>query len=704
MNTPLRSTLRGTLVVISLLSLFTFVAHPARAIQLRWSTGATDLYMSQNTQAILVVQADSAEATLPNTWRLQWTADTSLVEFSAFEPNSACLVDTAKVDSVAQPSTPADSAANQVTAYFCSSGSTNATTAYFLVDLTANGHGKMRILALDPNDTTQVVESNEATYNGGVDGDFGPSIASVQTSHSTSTLELYATGGGLAHVTSASLGAPNNAWSVPLTITSATDSSLIASAEIATPLPVSVLTLAGRSGTTTSPQLGAETVVEPASIQLPLSVRYSDPDSLINGQPGAFPKDFTFTYSYLPNPWRVMYHLYYIRAFNTATPTDTTGVVLAHAWSYDLINWRVNRAAFCPRARWDCRHIWAPTIITRPDGVFMVYAAVGSDGNQGIGVASRQVLDSTDVDGTVWTRDSAAVLTLRQLGLWAKRANGSALRDPWVTEYPPSSGTYLMMYVAQDSIEAHGANVVGVAHSAVNLRSWIPGGYYRQTAVEDNSWGVSRIEAPMAFRDPATVDGWVLMYSDGGQGNGKNLRIERAGTTAALDDTSAGSWSIVGKLYDYVGSTNGPYTSHWQGSEQFRLGKFDYFAAWDGSGINISRMLWNGGVFSLSGAVLAGAEPATPMRERFFVLGPGLGASKITFGVESLRRERGQIDVFDVGGRLVRRVFAGDLLAGTSTVTWRCNDGAGGRVGPGVYFARCSRVGRQQTVKVVVAY
>src|SRR5437764_12502013 len=89
----------------------------AQAIQLRWCGGTTDITVSQNMHALLVVQADSAEVTLPNTWRLQWTADLLGVQFFAFDPSQACLVDTAKVDSIAPPSTPADSAANQFTAY-----------------------------------------------------------------------------------------------------------------------------------------------------------------------------------------------------------------------------------------------------------------------------------------------------------------------------------------------------------------------------------------------------------------------------------------------------------------------------------------------------------------------------------------------------------------------------------------------------------
>ena len=49
-------------------ALWLFAAQ-AHAIQLHWAGGATDVTVSSNTQALLVVQADSAEVTLPNTWR-----------------------------------------------------------------------------------------------------------------------------------------------------------------------------------------------------------------------------------------------------------------------------------------------------------------------------------------------------------------------------------------------------------------------------------------------------------------------------------------------------------------------------------------------------------------------------------------------------------------------------------------------------------
>src|SRR5690349_3984813 len=131
-------------VLVRVLPLLLLIATvPAKAMQLHWSSGSTNLVAVADTQAVLIVQADSAEAALPNSWHLQWTADTLGVRFSPFSSSQACLVDTAKVDSIAMPSTPADSAANEITAYFCSSGSNNASTAYFLVDLSAISHGKM---------------------------------------------------------------------------------------------------------------------------------------------------------------------------------------------------------------------------------------------------------------------------------------------------------------------------------------------------------------------------------------------------------------------------------------------------------------------------------------------------------------------------------------------------------------------------------
>ena len=47
------------------------------AIQLHWSSGSTDLTLSEATRCTLVVQADEAEGRLPVQWRLLWTADSA---------------------------------------------------------------------------------------------------------------------------------------------------------------------------------------------------------------------------------------------------------------------------------------------------------------------------------------------------------------------------------------------------------------------------------------------------------------------------------------------------------------------------------------------------------------------------------------------------------------------------------------------------
>src|SRR5262245_51238879 len=46
----------------------------ARALQLHWSSGATDLTFSTATRCTLVVEADANETGLPQEWRLLWVA------------------------------------------------------------------------------------------------------------------------------------------------------------------------------------------------------------------------------------------------------------------------------------------------------------------------------------------------------------------------------------------------------------------------------------------------------------------------------------------------------------------------------------------------------------------------------------------------------------------------------------------------------
>jgi hypothetical protein len=154
----------------------------SHAIQVHWWSGATNLDFTAATRCTLVVQADSAETVLPPEWRLLWVADTSTVQFTALDSVLACQADTAQVSQIDGPSTPADSAANLITAHFCSGGEVAASAASYLVDLPGNAHGKLKVVALDPADSSQVIQSNEVTFNGGIEASYQPLISSISRS------------------------------------------------------------------------------------------------------------------------------------------------------------------------------------------------------------------------------------------------------------------------------------------------------------------------------------------------------------------------------------------------------------------------------------------------------------------------------------------------------------------------------------------
>lgn len=61
------------------------------------------------------------------------------------------------------------------------------------------------------------------------------------------------------------------------------------------------------------------------------------------------------------------------------------------------------------------------------------------------------------------------------------------------------------------------------------------------------------------------------------------------------------------------------------------------------------------------------------------------------------------LDVFDLGGRSVRRLVDGDRAAGTFTVTWDGRDDRGRQVPSGVYFARLAAAGAESVLKLVLA-
>ncbi|MFN8179960.1 MAG: T9SS type A sorting domain-containing protein [bacterium] len=85
---------------------------------------------------------------------------------------------------------------------------------------------------------------------------------------------------------------------------------------------------------------------------------------------------------------------------------------------------------------------------------------------------------------------------------------------------------------------------------------------------------------------------------------------------------------------------------------------------------------------------LAGVQP-NPFVERVV----------IRFGL--LQPSRASVSVFDVTGRLVRRLVDGVQIPGSHDVTWNGTDSAEHAVAPGVYFVRFNSPDRTETTKIV---
>lgn len=76
------------------------------------------------------------------------------------------------------------------------------------------------------------------------------------------------------------------------------------------------------------------------------------------------------------------------------------------------------------------------------------------------------------------------------------------------------------------------------------------------------------------------------------------------------------------------------------------------------------------------------------------------GSGQIQFTME--RDASASVQIFDVGGRLVREVFQGLASEGVNVVRWDGTDDAGRSVSSGVYFYRLNALGRSQASKLVI--
>lgn len=169
-----------------------FLATNASALDLRWSSGASNLNFSITTRCTLEVQADSGAAHLPPDWRLLWVADGW--EFAAVPrgDTSACSSGPSQVVTSRLPTDPAEITAHRTDILLCSTAASAPPLAQVVLDLPGTGHGKFKVVALDPGDVSgaNVLESDEVTFNGGVAEPFAPAVLSANPVHQSTDYRL----------------------------------------------------------------------------------------------------------------------------------------------------------------------------------------------------------------------------------------------------------------------------------------------------------------------------------------------------------------------------------------------------------------------------------------------------------------------------------------------------------------------------------
>ena len=695
----------------------------AQALQLHWSSGADTLTFTEATRAILVLWADSAEVTLPPEWRLLWVGDSTEVEVVALDSLEVCEGDTAQVYGVDGPSTPEDSTAHRVTAHFCSGGSSAAEQAVFQLDLPAWGRGKCKVVALDPADSTAVLESNEVTFNGGVSDPYPPVVLRASSVHQSLQLEVTAVGVGLQAATSLSIEATDGAWNLPLEIITRGNSEIHGVASVAALLPACLATVGSATGITSAASLAADPEIQP---DIPesggCSAQYFE--ELVQPPPPNLgyaiqPKDFAFTPGFVDSATnRYALHLFYIRHSYYTMPADSNERNLGHAWSSDFVSWHGPAAGDKPdttvlscklrTGKFDARHVWAPTVVHPPGPTFyMFYTGVGTDGgkeHQRIGVAT-----STDLNA--WTPNNNPVLTAPEIP-WAKKNpltynSSQQLRDPFVMEYPVGSGNWIMYFVTVDSLTRAAEDMAVGAAISTDLIHWSSlAAPFAATERSTFQGHTHFVESPHVFKHNGQ---WWMPYTVG-----LNQVFFETSPTSDPTDTDPSHWTNPVWLRG-VSQGRPAELQYWHASEhlQFGTSTYEWLAAFDdnASSIDIKGMFPtdSAGVDSLlldcppkPPVAGAGAPHGPPGQLRLVVMHPHLGSPDVGLRLELPWRTSARLAVYDVAGRRLITLVDRELPAGVTDVKWNGAADGGSRVVSGTYFIRLSCAQGAQVSKVIM--
>ena len=144
-------------------------------------------------------------------------------------------------------------------------------------------------------------------------------------------------------------------------------------------------------------------------------------------------------------------------------------------------------------------------------------------------------------------------------------------------------------------------------------------------------------------------------------------------------------------LYSYL--NNDQTVRPWYATEHLKAGSVDFLAGWNGLGIGVSRMYWNGRDFHLGTPVTTAVDdrgPGGPSEVRLRVSGRIPGISRVSFEIELAAPARTRLVLYDVRGRRVKVLADRDLPIGKTGVPWDGTDAGGSAARSGMYFAQLS--------------
>jgi hypothetical protein len=595
------------------------------------------------------------------------------------------------------------------------------------VDLVGGSAGKLKVVALDPADSMSVIESNELTYNGGVAGNFAPTLLRATSIHQSLQLQLTVVGTDLNDAMSLNIVAPDGTWDLPLAISARSGATVTGVASVAALLPACRASFSSAGGAFSELSLPADP--EP-TLPVPeggtCSAQYFEELLAPPPAPHGYtiqPKDFAFTPGFVDaatNQYAL--HVFYIRHnywYSLPAPAAQfpafNEVNIGHAWTSDFTSWhgptpldRPDTAAVMVRPnKFDQNHVWAPTIVRNGPIFHMFYTGVQSDGPPGPNQRSNQRIGvATSTDLNTWTPVDTAIFTSPQIP-WASKNpsgfGGQQLRDPFVMQDPTVPGQWLMFFVAVDSLRFP-RMAVGAAKSS-DLRKWTAlKNPFSTTERPTFLTQANRIESPHVFRRNGK---WWLPYTvDGDQVFFETI----ASSTPADSDTT--HWSNPIWLRG-VSQSQPAQLQYWHATEHLGDGAYEYLAAWNDNATSIEFM----GMFAPTNPAVdsvrlgcpvqpptAGVDGSDASRSepRLVVSRLHRGSREVGLRMELPSRLAVRLAVYDIAGRRRSTLVDRELPAGVTETTWDGTDDSGVRVASGLYFIRLTCVRGAQVSKLVM--